>query len=60
MKCCFESFRMSCGHYTSYANHNGNWLHFNDHSVKEVSANTVADCKPYILFYTRRDVSNSL
>lgn len=51
---------MSCGHYTSYANHNGTWLHFNDHSVKEVPVSTVSDCKPYILFYIRRDLNNSL
>ncbi|XP_055596056.1 ubiquitin carboxyl-terminal hydrolase 3-like [Uranotaenia lowii] len=48
----------SCGHYTSYAINNGVWMHFNDHSVKEVSTEAVADCKPYILFYIKRDPSN--
>lgn len=48
----------SCGHYTSYAINNGVWMHFNDHSVKEVSSSAVAECKPYILFYIKRDPSN--
>ncbi|KAG5682111.1 hypothetical protein PVAND_011490 [Polypedilum vanderplanki] len=45
----------SNGHYTAYANTNGSWLHFNDSSVKEVTEQVVANCKPYILFYTKRD-----
>lgn len=45
----------SNGHYTSYAYHNSVWMHFNDTSVKEVSEEQVANCKPYILFYTKRD-----
>lgn len=52
--------RSSCGHYTSYANNNGQWLHFNDQTVKQVQTSAVADCKPYILFYIRRDLNNSL
>jgi ubiquitin C-terminal hydrolase len=48
------TFRSSCGHYTSFAIHNGVWMHFNDHSVKEVTAKQVAECKPYILFYIKR------
>lgn len=43
----------SNGHYTSYAHNNGVWMHFNDTSVKEVSEDVVANCKPYILFYTK-------
>lgn len=45
----------SNGHYTAYATHGGTWMHFNDSSVKEVPEHVVADCKPYILFYTKRD-----
>ncbi|XP_053694384.1 ubiquitin carboxyl-terminal hydrolase 3-like [Sabethes cyaneus] len=47
----------SCGHYTSYAINNGVWMHFNDHTVKEVSSAAVAECKPYILFYIKRDTT---
>ncbi|XP_055902800.1 ubiquitin carboxyl-terminal hydrolase 3-like isoform X2 [Eupeodes corollae] len=49
----------SCGHYTSFAINNGTWLHFNDHTVKEVPSSAVAECKPYILFYIRRDINGS-
>lgn len=49
----------SCGHYTSFAINNGVWMHFNDHSVKEVSSAAVAECKPYILFYIKRDPTNT-
>lgn len=49
----------SNGHYTSYAHNNGVWMHFNDTSVKEVTEDIVADCKPYILFYTKREGDGS-
>ncbi|XP_053676128.1 ubiquitin carboxyl-terminal hydrolase 3-like [Anopheles nili] len=49
----------SCGHYTSFAINNGVWMHFNDHTVKEVSSAAVAECKPYILFYIKRDPTNA-
>lgn len=49
--------RSSCGHYTSYAINNGVWMHFNDHNVKEVASSAVADCKPYILFYIKRELN---
>lgn len=55
----YSYFSSSCGHYTSYAYNSGTWLHFNDHTVKEVPISTVVDCKPYILFYTRRDMHKS-
>ena len=57
---CFYSlyYSSSCGHYTSFAMNNGSWLHFNDHTVKEVPPTAVSDCKPYILFYIRRDANN--
>jgi len=45
----------SNGHYTSYAYNNGIWLHFNDQTVKEVPEQEVRDCKPYILFYNKRE-----
>jgi ubiquitin carboxyl-terminal hydrolase 3 len=48
----------SNGHYTAYACNGGTWMHFNDSSVKEVNEQIVADCKPYILFYTKRDGDN--
>lgn len=50
----------SNGHYTAYACNGGSWMHFNDSSVKEVSEQIVADCKPYILFYTKRDGDNPI
>lgn len=50
----------SCGHYTSFAINNGTWLHFNDHTVKEVAVKAVAECKPYILFYNRREMNKTL
>jgi ubiquitin carboxyl-terminal hydrolase 3 len=34
-------------------------MHFNDSSVKEVAEDVVAACKPYILFYTKRDGDGS-
>ncbi|XP_053664790.1 ubiquitin carboxyl-terminal hydrolase 3-like [Anopheles marshallii] len=49
----------SCGHYTSFAINNGVWMHFNDHTVKEVNSTAVAECKPYILFYIKRDPTNA-
>lgn len=55
----FMATRSSCGHYTSYAINNGTWLHFNDHTVKEVQLSAVEECKPYILFYIRRDLNGA-
>lgn len=47
----------SNGHYTSYANNGGIWMHFNDSTVKEVTVDQVSQCKPYILFYIKRGVA---
>lgn len=49
----------SNGHYTCFAHNNGIWMHFNDSLVKEVTEDTVANCKPYILFYTKREGDGS-
>jgi len=33
----------------------GEWWHFNDSSVRQTEIETVAKCKPYIMFYIRRE-----
>jgi hypothetical protein len=51
---------INAGHYTAFIKneHNSNWYHYDDSSVKDVPESRVRSEYAYILFYRRKDTAN--
>ncbi|XP_031560730.1 ubiquitin carboxyl-terminal hydrolase 3-like [Actinia tenebrosa] len=53
-------YRVSAGHYTTFACHEGAWYNFNDSNVTRTDEDHVSKAKGYIFFYTRRHPDMSI
>lgn len=46
------------GHYTCFAQNQGQWYEFDDQCVTRVSPDTVQSCEAYVLFYRKSQTNN--